>query len=171
MAIGGLFVASLIFSIEQTYTNQAYAYFDTRTRLWEFALGSLLALSLPYLKPGRVLRVALGWAGLVAMISCGLVLTVDRSFPGFIALWPTLAAAAIIIAGQSGSRYGVDRILSSKPLVALGDNSYALYLWHWPILVLALPPAASTRERAVSGSVRQPACATTGFARALVRRM
>ena len=151
VAFGGLFVASLIFSIEQTYTNQAYAYFDTRTRLWEFALGSLLALSLPYLKPGRVLRVVLGWAGLVAMISCGLVLTVDRSFPGFTALWPTLAAAAIIIAGQSGSRFGVDRILSTRPLVALGDNSYALYLWHWPILVLALAGTGIEEPNLVQG--------------------
>ncbi|MET3946445.1 peptidoglycan/LPS O-acetylase OafA/YrhL [Arthrobacter sp. UYCu512] len=137
-AFGAIFVASLIYSIEQTAANQAYAYFDTRTRLWEFALGSLLALALPHLKPGKALRVVLGWAGLTAMLSCGLLLTVDRSFPGFIALWPTLAAAAIIVAGQSGSRFGVDRILSWKPLVALGDNSYALYLWHWPLLVLAL---------------------------------
>ena len=43
-------------SIDQTATNQAYAYFDTRTRLWEFALGSLLALGLPLLNPGKVLR-------------------------------------------------------------------------------------------------------------------
>jgi peptidoglycan/LPS O-acetylase OafA/YrhL len=140
-AFSGIFVVSLIFSIDQTATNQAYAYFDTRTRLWEFALGSLLALGLPYLKPGKVLRVLLGWAGLAAMVSCGLVLTVDRSFPGYIALWPTLAAAAIIVAGRSGSRFGVDRLLSWKPLVALGDNSYALYLWHWPVLVLSLAAA------------------------------
>ncbi|MDQ5863021.1 MAG: acyltransferase, partial [Actinomycetota bacterium] len=140
-AFSGIFIASLIFSIDQTATNQAYAYFDTRTRLWEFALGSLLALVLPYLKPGKALRVVLGWAGLAAMVSCGLVLTVDRSFPGYIALWPTLAAAAIIVAGQSGSQFGVDRLLGWKPLVALGDNSYALYLWHWPVLVLALAAA------------------------------
>ena len=140
-AFSGIFVASLVFSIGQTATNQAYAYFDTRTRLWEFALGSLLALGLPYLKPGKVLRVLLVWAGLAAMVSCGLVLTVDRSFPGYIALWPTLAAAAIIVAGRSGSRFGVDRLLSWKPLVALGDNSYALYLWHWPVLVLSLAAA------------------------------
>jgi peptidoglycan/LPS O-acetylase OafA/YrhL len=137
-AFGAIFVASLLYSIQQTATNQAYAYFDTRTRLWEFALGSLLALALPHLKPGKALRVVLGWTGLAAMLSCGLLLTVDRSFPGFIALWPTLAAAAIIVAGQSGSRFGVDRFLTWKPLVALGDNSYALYLWHWPLLVLAL---------------------------------
>ncbi|WP_285240673.1 acyltransferase family protein [Pseudarthrobacter sp. MEB009] len=138
LVFGAVFVVSLAYSVEQTATNQAYAYFDTRARLWEFALGSLLALALPYLKPGRRLRVALGWAGLTAMVSCGLLLTVDRSFPGFVALWPTLAAAAIMVAGQSGSRFGVDRLLSSKAAVALGDNSYALYLWHWPVLVLAL---------------------------------
>ena len=138
LVFGALFGVSLAYSVEQTTTNQAYAYFDTRARLWEFALGSLLALALPYLKPGRAVRVVLGWAGLVAMVSCGLLLTVDRSFPGYVALWPTLAAAAIIVAGQTGSRFGVDRILSSRPAVALGDNSYALYLWHWPVLVLAL---------------------------------
>ena len=138
VVFGIVFVLSLAYSMEQTATNQAYAYFDTRARLWEFALGSLLALVLPYLKPGRIFRVVLGWAGLAGMVSCGLVLTVDRSFPGYVALWPTVSAAAIIVAGQTGSRFGVDRLLSSRPAVALGDNSYALYLWHWPLLVLAL---------------------------------
>jgi peptidoglycan/LPS O-acetylase OafA/YrhL len=151
VAFGAIFLASLAYSIEQTGSNQAYAYFDTRTRLWEFALGSLLALALPYLKPGKMLRLALGWAGLAAMLSCGLLLTVDRSFPGFIALWPTLAAAAIIAAGQSGSRFGVDRFLTWKPLVSLGDNSYALYLWHWPLLVLALAGTGTASPNLVQG--------------------
>jgi peptidoglycan/LPS O-acetylase OafA/YrhL len=151
VVFGAVFAFSLAFSVEQTASNQAYAYFDTRARLWEFALGSLLALALPYLKPARALRVVLGWAGLAAIVSCGLLLTVDRSFPGYVALWPTLAGAAIIIAGQTGSRGGVDRILSSKPLVALGDNSYALYLWHWPVLVLALAATGVEAPNLVQG--------------------
>ncbi|SDL52564.1 Peptidoglycan/LPS O-acetylase OafA/YrhL, contains acyltransferase and SGNH-hydrolase domains [Arthrobacter sp. ok362] len=151
VAFAAIFTVSLAYSIQQTATNQAHAYFDTGARLWEFALGSLLALALPYVKPGKILRVVLGWAGLVAMLSCGLLLTVDRSFPGFIALWPTLAAAAIITAGQSGSRFGVDRFLTWKPLVALGDNSYALYLWHWPLLVLALAGAGITSPNLFQG--------------------
>ena len=81
------------------------------------------------------------------MLSCGLLLNVQASFPGFVALWPTLAAACVIAAGQSGSKLGVDRILSSKPLVRLGDISYALYLWHWPVLVIAL--AVMHREKLV----------------------
>ena len=106
-----------------TYSNQTFAYFDTRARLWEFALGSLLALVLPYIKAGRRLRVFLGWAGVIAMLSCGIILQVDQAFPGFMALWPTLAAAAVIIAGKTDSRFGADRFLSWRPLVALGDSS------------------------------------------------
>lgn len=135
---GTIFVVSLAFSIWETQTNQAFAYFDLRTRLWEFALGSLLALALPYLNFGRTVRVVLGWVGIIAMIACGLVLQVDQQFPGYIALWPTLAAAFVIIAGDTSSRFGVDRLLSTKPLTFMGGNSYGLYLWHWPILVIFL---------------------------------
>ena len=135
---GAVFAASLAFSVWETGTNQAYAYFDTRTRLWEFALGSLLALALPYLHLGRRLRIALGWTGVAAMLSCGIILQVQQQFPGYLALWPTLAAAMIIAAGDTGSRSGAVRWLTAKPLVMLGDNSYALYLWHWPVLVFWL---------------------------------
>ncbi len=151
IAFGAVFLASLVFSIEQTANNQAHAYFDTRARLWEFALGSLLALAIPYLKPGRRFRVFLGWAGIAAMLACGLMLTVDRSFPGFVALWPTLAAAAVIIAGQSGSPFGADRLLGSRPLVMVGDNSYALYLWHWPVLVFFLLATGTTAPSLLQG--------------------
>ncbi|UXM93805.1 acyltransferase family protein [Paenarthrobacter sp. JL.01a] len=151
VVFGVVFLASLVFSIDQTANNQEYAYFDTPARLWEFALGSLLALALPYLNPGRRLRVFLGWAGITAMLACGLVLTVDRSFPGFIALWPTLAAAAVIVAGQSNSRFGADRFLASRPLVLVGNNSYALYLWHWPVLVFFLLVTGTTAPGLLQG--------------------
>ncbi|MGO4804170.1 acyltransferase family protein [Arthrobacter sp. 2MCAF15] len=148
-----VFLASLAYSIVFTQASQTEAYFDTGARLWEFALGTLVALALPSLRLSRSWRLALGWLGIVAMLSCGILLNVQASFPGFVALWPTLAAACVIAAGQSGSKLGVDRILSSKPLVRLGDISYALYLWHWPVLVIAL--AATDRDHAgpFSGAV------------------
>jgi peptidoglycan/LPS O-acetylase OafA/YrhL len=149
----GVFLVSLVYSIIFTVTNQAQAYFDTGARLWEFALGTLVALILPGLRIPRTGRVVLGWLGIAAMLSCGILLNVQAAFPGVAALWPTLAAASVIAAGQTGSRFGVDRILSAGPLVRLGDNSYALYLWHWPVLVIAL--AATGRDHAgpISGTV------------------
>ncbi|MDN5885615.1 MAG: acyltransferase [Micrococcaceae bacterium] len=139
VAFGLVFVGSLAYSIHVTSTSQSWAYFDTGARLWEFALGSLLAVLLPHAgQLPMVVRVVLGWAGLLAMLSCGILLQVQQQFPGYIALWPTLSAAAIIIAGRTGHPFGVDRLLAARPLTRLGDLSYALYLWHWPLLVIYL---------------------------------
>lgn len=148
---GAVFAVSFTFSVVTTANNQAFAYFDSRTRLWEFALGSLLALLLPYLTFGRGLRIILGWLGLVAMLACGIILQVDQQFPGYMALWPTLAAAAVIVAGYTGSRFGADRLLSWQPLVKLGNSSYALYLFHWPVLVFYLVSSGNKQAGLVPG--------------------
>lgn len=147
LAIGGM---SFIWSVISTASQQQFAYFDTRTRLWEFALGSVLAICLPWLEErwrgreggtrrengvSRTVRSGAGWAGMVLILSCGLIVDVEGAFPGWIALWPLLAACLVIAAGATGSRWGVDRILSSAPLQKLGDISYALYLVHWPLLI------------------------------------
>ncbi|GAA1628707.1 acyltransferase family protein [Georgenia ruanii] len=150
VAFGAVFAGSLAFSVHETATNQAFAYFDTRARLWEFAAGSLLALALPYLRPARALRVVLGWTGVLAMLACGLVLPVGQAFPGAVALWPLLAAALVIVAGQTGAQVGADRVLSARPLVGLGNVSYALYLVHWPILTVYL--ATTDQARAGLGA-------------------
>ena len=101
LVFGVVFVASLGFSIWETYTNQAYAYFDTRARLWEFALGTLLALALPFIRLPRFVRVVVGWVGVAAMLSAGFLLDVQGQFPGYVALWPLVAAALVIVAGQT----------------------------------------------------------------------
>ncbi|MBT2249780.1 acyltransferase [Arthrobacter sp. BHU FT2] len=148
-----LFLGSLAYSIFFTATNQVQAYFDTGARLWEFALGTLVALILPGLRLSRTVRIVMGWTGVIAMLACGILLNVQAAFPGVAALWPTLAAALVIGAGQTQSPLGVDRILSSTPLVKLGDISYGLYLWHWPLLVLALAWSGKDHAGWLSGTV------------------
>jgi peptidoglycan/LPS O-acetylase OafA/YrhL len=148
---GCVFVASLTYSVIETATNQQEAYFNTFTRLWEFALGSLVAIVLPWIKlPGGV-RGVMTWVGVVAILICGAVLDVEGMFPGYIALWPTLAASLVIIAGQTGTRWGADRLLSWKPLVSLGSYSYALYLLHWPLLVFYLDRVRQEKADFFSG--------------------
>ncbi|MBS0421821.1 MAG: acyltransferase [Proteobacteria bacterium] len=133
-AMALIFGLSLAFSVYLTAHNQPFAYFNTFTRAWEFSMGGLLAIAIPYLRPARPLRVILGWAGVLAIVSCGIVLQVSRVFPGYAALWPSLAAVCIITAGTSGSRFGADRLLAARPMVYLGGISYGIYLWHFPIL-------------------------------------
>ena len=152
-AFASVFVVSLLWSVTQTSQNQAFTYFDTRARLWEFALGSLLALALPFLHLGRRTRVFLGWAGLASMIAVGVVVDVQGAFPGWIALWPLMSATAVIVAGTSGSHFGVDRVLASRPLTRLGDSAYALYLIHWPLLITYSVLTGSQKPGAAAGVV------------------
>lgn len=136
--LAAVFVASLAWSILHTGRNQPAAYFDTFARLWEFALGGLVALALPRLNLPETARLILGWLGLFLIVSCGWLLQVSTVFPGYAALWPTLGAALVLIGGLGVHRMGVARLLGSRPFTWLGDRSYGLYLWHWPILLAYL---------------------------------
>ncbi|WP_084145266.1 acyltransferase family protein [Amycolatopsis jejuensis] len=142
-----VFTVSLAYSIYLTAADQPLAYFHGFTRLWEFALGGLMAMFLDAVSLPRLLRIALGWIGVAGLVLCGVLLDVDQVFPGFVALWPTLSAGLVLVAGQTGSGVGADRWLSSKFLGYLGNLSYSLYLWHWPVLVFYLV----ARERVAVG--------------------
>src|SRR5690606_1983029 len=127
LAVNGVvFAVSLTYSVLRTAENQPWAYFDTGARLWELALGGILAIVLPRLRVPHAVRVALGWIGLVALVACGLVLQVSTVFPGYAALWPTGAAVMIIIAGVTGGRFAADRLLTLRPLAYVGGVSYPL---------------------------------------------
>ena len=133
-----VFALSLAYSVSITERDQAWAYFDTGARLWELALGAILALVITKVRIPVRARVFLGWFGLAALVSCGLLVQVSTLFPGYIALWPTGAALLIVLAGTTGSPRGADRLLTWPPLMAMGRLSYGLYLWHWPILICYL---------------------------------
>ncbi|WP_026860050.1 acyltransferase family protein [Jeotgalicoccus psychrophilus] len=129
-----LIAISFIFSVYLTGINQPLAYFDTRTRVWEFGLGGLLLLIIYRIKLPKFLSTIMGWSGLVILLSTGMLLDVENSFPGYIALLPVMAAVFILVAGENTSKLGVEKFLGSKFMVWLGGLSYGLYLWHWPLL-------------------------------------
>ncbi|MCF6744617.1 acyltransferase [Blastococcus sp. KM273128] len=130
--------ASLAYSVIATAANQQAAYFSTLPRLWELGVGALVALLLARWRPHRHVATALGWGGVAALVACGAVLDGAHEFPGWQAAWPVVSAVAVIVAADAAGRAGAHRVLSSSVARWLGSRSYALYLWHWPILVLHL---------------------------------
>jgi peptidoglycan/LPS O-acetylase OafA/YrhL len=131
---------SLCWSIVQTSTAPTVAYFSPFTRAWELGLGAALAVGASTLErvPWRA-RLVLGWTGLAAVACSALLFSERTPFPGALALVPTLGTALAIVAGMGGrgSRFSVERLLALGPMRVVGDRSYALYLWHWPVLIIA----------------------------------
>jgi peptidoglycan/LPS O-acetylase OafA/YrhL len=138
VAIG---IGSLAWSIESTTASGSDAYFSTFARAWELALGAALAIALPHLPslPPR-LRRGLGWAGLLAVVAAAVWYSSATRFPGYAALLPAAGAAVLIVAGAGAEtpRLSAGRLLSTAPMRYVGDRSYALYLWHWPVLTIAV---------------------------------
>ena len=129
---------SLAYSITETASNPAAAYFVTPTRAWEFGAGGLLALlgARAWQMPDQV-RAALSWAGLAAVMYASIFYSTDTAFPGSAALVPVLGTLAVILAGTPRARWAPSPLLRFKPGQFLGDISYSVYLWHWPLLVFA----------------------------------
>ncbi len=132
--LGIIFVTSLAYSIYLTSTNQQWAYFTTFTRVWQFSLGSLLCINLSSIRVNKVFAVLAGWIGLIALISTGIIFDVSEKFPGYIALWPMIAAILIVLSGTRETRFGVKRFLGSPFMVKIGGISFGIYLWHWVLL-------------------------------------
>ena len=116
--------------------NRTAVYFLSPFRAWELLTGSLLAYGvLPAIR-SRLLREALSAGGLVAILLACWLYRDATVFPGLAALMPVLGAAAVIHAGGSGPT-SAGRLLQLRPAVYVGLISYSLYLWHWPLIVLA----------------------------------
>lgn len=100
------------------------------TRVWELGTGCLLAVSLSNQSPRT------SNFGVFAIVGLGMVvasyLFVDK-LDGGVGL-AVVGTALIIAFGQTGL---CNKLLSQRWAVHIGKLSYSLYLWHWPVLVLA----------------------------------
>ena len=132
-----LAAASFGWNVATVSTDPAAAFYLLPSRFWELALGALLAYV--QLSRGDVvaprLRNATAFAGLGLLALACFGPTAGSLFPGWWALAPTAAAVLLIAAGPAALPNR--RILASSPFVLLGKISYPLYLWHFPLLVLA----------------------------------
>jgi peptidoglycan/LPS O-acetylase OafA/YrhL len=129
-------VASLAMAVWGAYARPQATFYLAPTRAWELLIGSVLATGAIHLSSRRAANEILGLAGL-GMIAAAIVLYSEATvFPGATAILPCIGAALVIHAGKD-ERTLASRLLSQGPLVRVGLASYSLYLWHWPVMVLA----------------------------------
>lgn len=113
-------------------------FYGTISRAWEFGLGAVIAL-LPkglFSRLGNLFLQLLAAGGLLCVVLSALFLDPGGTWPSWWTLAPTLGTAMVIAAG-SGKQTLVGRLVGSRPLELVGDFSYSIYLWHWPLIVFA----------------------------------
>jgi peptidoglycan/LPS O-acetylase OafA/YrhL len=131
--------ASLGYSLWITAHDPAWAYFVTPARAWEFGAGALLAFA-PTVSGRAALRSVVGWTALAALVASSLVFDAKTPMPGTAAILVVVASAAVIWVGDPAASWSHSRLLTLRPAEWLGDISYSIYLWHWPLIIL-LPAA------------------------------
>lgn len=130
--------ASFAWSILQTQSSPAWAFFSPLTRAWELAIGSLLAVGEPRLRRlSRRIGPWLSWTGLGAVGGAAFAFDNGTAFPGYAAALPVVGTALVVAGGSIAPGASAERLLSLSPFQALGKWSYSFYLWHWPVLIIA----------------------------------
>ncbi|WP_424630310.1 acyltransferase family protein [Bradyrhizobium sp. SYSU BS000235] len=120
-------VCSLILSQWLLQRDTAGAFFLLQSRAWELLAGVMLTW-LPAMRLGWIAH-ALRVMGLMLVVVAVLSYTPRSPFPGLNALLPVAGAALFLSAGPTSLR--------ARPVELIGQMSYSLYLWHWPIFTLA----------------------------------
>ncbi|MEO8219374.1 MAG: acyltransferase family protein [Specibacter sp.] len=130
-------LASLGYSVYFTAVQPNPAYFVTPVRVWEFAAGALVALLAAKISLSRFPAVVTAAAGWLAIVLAAASYNQGTPFPGWTALLPVLGTAAVIAAGLGPAKAPFEAVLAWKPVQFVGDVSYSIYLWHWPMIVIA----------------------------------
>lgn len=123
--------------------NQSWNYYDTGARMWELLVGGLAAIVLAGIVLPWPLRLLTTATGLFLVVSTGFLFDGAGHFPGPLAWYPIGGALLIILGGNlppglraTPARDPITWLLSGRLFRRLGDISYSLYLWHWPLLIL-----------------------------------
>lgn len=132
-------VASLAASVWMTANEPTWAFYLLPARAVELLAGAALALAGTGVRlVDARFRAVLGWFGVVGVLYAVLAYDESVAFPGIAAMLPVLATVLIVAAGGfEPFRFGPGVVLGLAPMQWIGRHSYAIYLWHWPALVLS----------------------------------
>ena len=145
-----LLLGLLSLILSQWYVNEdaSFAFFSSPTRFFQFIVGGLIAIYLQghkVAKRGSDIGVIVG----LGIIFYTLYFYSEKTlFPGVNALLPSLGAGLVMYFGINA---GYTKLfLENKLINLIGNASYSIYLWHWPLLVfykLKFSPSLSTKEQ------------------------
>lgn len=132
-------VITLLVNIDLSFIHSSndvlsLSYYASFTRAWEFCVGGALALTPDFVSLDGKIKKGIQALGLIIIFVSSFLIDSSMVFPGYVALLPVIGAAITIKFGDVDDSLP---ILNNPIAKHLGDISYSLYLWHWPIWVFA----------------------------------
>jgi peptidoglycan/LPS O-acetylase OafA/YrhL len=131
--------AALMWLLFDPYGDPSRVYFGTDTRAFLLLMGILLALVWPWIERTRRALPLLELLGAAALVGTVLLFRQMQDFNPTLYRGGDLAAAfcfVVLIAAVAHPKTGISQGLGVAPLRWVGERSYGIYLWHWPIIVL-----------------------------------
>lgn len=114
-----------------------FGFYSPVTRAWEFAVGAILAFATNKKSiNSRTVAEIVGVLGIGLLLASLWLISDAVAFPGPWTLLPVFGSLFLILAGTYPNGLAI-RALTSRSMVKLGDWSYSIYLWHWPLIVFA----------------------------------
>jgi peptidoglycan/LPS O-acetylase OafA/YrhL len=151
VALGGAVLSTLLMSVLAVLGDQpvphdpSRLYFGTDTHAFGLMAGAALAVvwtAQPPTSPVPALRRVFNLLGAVALATVVWAFVEVSEFShvlyrgGFLAF---CLAVAVLVAAAVYPGTLIERVMSLPPLQWIGDRSYGLYLWHWPVFLMLRP--------------------------------
>jgi peptidoglycan/LPS O-acetylase OafA/YrhL len=139
------FVVSLALAQWESKYHPNANFFLPATRAWELIAGALLAFAQTKLdrqREGDLPRRALPGVGIACLLVAIFTFHDGMRHPGLLTLIPIVGSMLIIWFCTPGEF--VTRMLSSRPMRAVGLVSYSFYLWHFPVFAFSKLASSSS---------------------------
>ena len=114
-------------------------YFAPQNRAWEFLAGviaALLSASKPMVRVTHKTQILVALCGSIVLIAASNLFTFQTNF--YQVILPVMLSSIFLFISDISAPNAWQRVKFSRfreLLVTLGDWSYSLYLWHWPIWI------------------------------------
>lgn len=143
--LGLVAISSLFIAVYWAHHQLEDGFYLMPSRAWEFALGALVLLLRQACSAGRV-----GWldrlrgqsmlntGGWLSILLAAVMYGDNLHYPGLWALLPCVGTALVLLDEPGRHPHSaISRFVLRQGLPQfIGNISYSLYLWHWPVLVL-----------------------------------